>query len=38
MHNLHYIVVQAETPEDAMSEAETMISDWGTENNWRCFG
>jgi len=38
MHNLHFIVVQAETPKDAMSEAEVMISDWGTENNWRCFG
>ena len=38
MHNLHFIVVQAETAEDAVSEAEVMISDWGTENNWRSFG
>jgi len=38
MHNLHYIVVQAETAKEAVSEAENMISDWGTENNWRSFG
>ena len=38
MHNLHFIVVQAENPKDAVSEAENMISDWGNENNWRCFG
>lgn len=38
MHNLHYVVVKAETAEDAVSEVETMISDWGTENNWRSFG
>ena len=35
MHNLHFIVVKAETGKDACDEAESFISDWGNENNWR---
>lgn len=35
MHNLHFIVVKAETGEDACSEAESFLFDWGNENNWR---
>lgn len=35
MHNLHLVVVQAESPEDACNIAENGISDYGDENNWR---
>ena len=38
MHNLHLVVVHAETPEDACVNAEDWIMDFGTENNWRCIG
>jgi hypothetical protein len=35
MHNLHLVVVRAESGEDACSEAESFLMDWGNENNWR---
>ena len=35
MHNLHFIVVKAETGEEACDIAENHIMDWGDENNWR---
>jgi hypothetical protein len=35
MHNLHLIVVKAETGYEACQNADAMLSDWGTENNWR---
>ena len=35
MHNLHYVVVKAETGEEACSEVESSIEDFGNENNWR---
>jgi len=35
MHNLHFIVVKADTGEDACSEAESFLMEWGNENNWR---
>lgn len=35
MHNLHLVVVKADSPEDACNMVETEIMDWGTENNWR---
>lgn len=35
MHSLHFIVVRAESGEEACSEAESYIEDWGSENNWR---
>ena len=38
MHNLHYIVVNAESGQDACDIVETQISEWGNENNWRTIG
>jgi len=38
MHNLHLILIKADSAEDAASEAENAILDWGNENNWRCVG
>lgn len=35
MHNLHYVVVNAESGEDACDIVESEISEWGNENNWR---
>jgi hypothetical protein len=34
-HNLHFIVVKAESGEDACLEAEYSIMGFGNENNWR---
>jgi hypothetical protein len=34
-HNLHFVAVKADSPEDACNEVENQILDWGTENNWR---
>lgn len=38
MHNLHFIIVKADSASDAASEAESEISNWGNENNWRSIG
>lgn len=38
MHNLHILVVKAESGREACSIAAGSIEDWGNENNWRCFG
>ena len=38
MHNLHFIRVKADTPEDACDIAENSILHWGDENNWRIIG
>ena len=38
MHNLHFILIKADSATDAASEAENLILDWGNENNWRCVG
>jgi len=35
MHNLHYLVTRAENPEEACSQVESEIYEWGTDNNWR---
>jgi hypothetical protein len=35
MHNLHYLVTRADSPQEACSQVESEISEWGTENNWR---
>lgn len=35
MHNIHLVVVKANSHEDAESLVENAIQDWGTENNWR---
>ena len=38
MHNLHFLLVKAETAIDAASQAESAILDWGGCNNWRNIG
>ena len=38
MHNLHFCVVNASSPQEACDAVETEISEWGTENNWRTIG
>lgn len=38
MHNLHFILVNAETAKDAASTVETEIAHWGTDNNWHSIG
>ncbi len=35
MHNLHFIVLHANSGAEACERATTFISDWGNENNWR---
>ncbi len=35
MHNLHYVIIKATSHEEAWSEVESYIQDWGNENNWR---
>ena len=35
MHNLHFVVVKAESGEEATAEVESHISHWGGEDNWR---
>jgi hypothetical protein len=35
MHNLHFIVLHANSGAEACRRAESLLSDWGTENNWR---
>jgi hypothetical protein len=35
MHNLHFILVKANSGEEACKQAENEIIDFGTENNWR---
>ena len=38
MHNLHLIMVNADSAQDAASNVEDAINDWGNENNWRRIG
>ncbi|MEI7668605.1 MAG: hypothetical protein WCJ33_00805 [Pseudomonadota bacterium] len=38
MHNLHYIMVKADSAEDAAHNIENAIDNWGDENNWRRIG
>jgi hypothetical protein len=35
MHNLHFVVIKAYSAEDACDSVESLISDYGDENNWR---
>jgi hypothetical protein len=37
MHNLHFLLIKADSAQDAASEAEKLIIEWGNENNWRSF-
>jgi len=34
MHNLHFVVTRAENTQDACDNVETMISGFGSEDNW----
>lgn len=38
MHNLHFILIDADSAEGAASEADSLILHWGDENNWRRIG
>ena len=38
MHNLHFILIKADSAAKAASAAENAILDWGDENNWRSVG
>jgi hypothetical protein len=38
MHNLHFLLINADSAADAASETESLILDWGNENNWRSVG
>jgi hypothetical protein len=38
MHNLHYIIINADSASDAAESALLEIQDWGNENNWRSVG
>jgi hypothetical protein len=38
MHNLHLILINADSARNAGFEAENLILSWGDENNWRCVG
>jgi hypothetical protein len=35
MHNLHIMVIAAESADEAMQAAEAHLAGWGDENNWR---
>jgi hypothetical protein len=38
MHNLHFILIKADSAADAAAEAENLILDWGDEDNRRRVG
>jgi hypothetical protein len=38
MHNLHFLLIKADSAAEAASEAESLILDWGDDNNWRTVG
>ncbi len=38
MHNLHFILIKADSAASAAAEAENPMLDWGDDNNWRCEG
>ena len=35
MHNLHLVIIKADSPHDACINVENEIVEWGNENNWR---
>jgi hypothetical protein len=37
MHNLHFIVLHANSGAEACERAESQMSNWGNDNNWRVF-
>lgn len=38
MHNLHFILIKADSAEGAAPEVDNLILHWGDENNWRRVG
>jgi hypothetical protein len=38
MHNVHFILINADSAKDAAIDAENEILEWGTDNNWRSIG
>jgi len=34
MHNLHYIVIRADSGKEACDAVENEIVEWGSEDNW----
>jgi hypothetical protein len=38
MHNLHFILINADSAKGAACEADNLILHWGNENNWRRVG
>jgi hypothetical protein len=38
MHNLHFLLIKADSAAKAASQAEKLILEWGDENNWRSVG
>lgn len=38
MHNLHFVMVNADSHEDAASTVTETLHEWGDENNWRSVG
>lgn len=38
MHNLHLIVVNADSAQEAANEVTSEILEWGNDNNWRSIG
>src|SRR3954463_10209980 len=38
MHNLHLLLIHADSAKAAAAEATRLIEDWGGENNWRRVG
>jgi hypothetical protein len=38
MHNLHFLLIKADAAIDAAAEADSLILDWGDEDNWRSIG
>lgn len=38
MHNLHFLLIKADSAADAAAEADSLILGWGDEDNWRSIG
>jgi hypothetical protein len=38
MHNLHFLLIRADSAATAAAEAESLIRGWGDEDNWRVVG
>lgn len=38
MHNLHFVVINADSPDEACLAVDAELGSWGDENNWRSIG